>query len=199
MVNVKPDEQHIVLQTAERASRLFDDAVNAPHGYFTLAPDAPFAKALLSPGGSYLPLPLHVIGSVVSAHSRTGVYARGRWAEMDDGSYLILDPALDFRRVINLGPSCSTGSECNCTPCGGGEWGQVVNVIARWGLDCIPGDIEEAVLEYTAYAYRKREPVAAVSMAIGNNAFVPDETPLSWKIAVRKWQSHFRKQRSRFA
>lgn len=199
MVGVKPNEQALILQTAERASRLFDDAINAPHGYFALAPTNPFVKTLIAPGGSYLPLPLHVTGSVVSAHSRYGVYPRHRWAETDDGSHLILDLTLDSHRVINLGPSCSSGRECECTSHDGDTWAGIVSVVARWGMDCIPGDIEQAVLEYTALAYRKREPVAAVTMAIGNGGFVPDEMPLSWKLAVRKWQSHFRKQRSRFA
>jgi len=190
----KPEQFPLAEQTVERSSRLFDDAVGAPHGYFQLAGEHATIKTLLSPGGKYLPLPLHLPGSVCSVHSRFGVYPRNRWAETEDGSYLILDYNVDHIREINISPD-----SCNCSPCGSQEWAACVSVVARWGMPCIPGDIEQAVLEYAGQAFRRREPVAGVVNAVGGDPFIAEQAPLSWKIAVGKWRSHLRKRRSRFA
>lgn len=188
----RTDEWAVAEQIVARSSRLFDDAVHVPHGFFNIAPETAYAQVLRSSGGQHLPLPLFVPYSITRVEMNGGALPPQRWAVSADQRYLLLDPCLE--PVARQGfEACSLPVTCreSWTPC--------VIVCARWGAEYVPGDVEEAVLEYSAQVFRRREPVAAVVSGLGPQVVMEEQTPLSWKIAVSRWRAHSRSARSRFA
>lgn len=183
----REEDRPALLHMIGGVSRIFDDACELPHGSFRIAPENPYLIALSMSDAELVPLPFHVPGSLceVGLQDCENVYRLpGNVWRVTRNRYLQLDPD----RCLEAG--CNTYR----------DFGLTALVCARWGWLTTPQDVKQAVAEYLAQVFRRRDPQIALQQGLNGMPLTQEEAPLSWKMAVRRYRSEACKLRgARFA